>query len=280
MKPNLSFSQLRAISRLAHSTEEDYPSNFTKVKEQVALMQEIVVDDTLWNDWQRTLALAQHSLRQEGREPDVEMRSSLLAWARRSVRSPQRLWSSVLQVCRRRLAERTSSYLESLSWLVQGQTPLRARGDGVLPPVAVFSEVPLELSEDRCSFSLQAGKVYAFTTYLPQQGHVAVLQVETQGEDVESHLLYPQHGTHLHPMGPGGVHLFSTQFEEVGTTQFLVLFSEIPFASLSPHEWEEEIEAWSWEPERLHKVADYLLRHAGVLEPFLLQVDVREAENS
>lgn len=247
-------------------------------------MQEVVQDPQLWEQWKWFLKMdATMSVTSE--EADEPLPHDSVAWAfqqasssslvadeKQATQQSRLLWQRCLSTIKERWKSGQESLQYSLNHLTPSPVPVRYRGN--LSPVAVFSEVPIAMGDDRCQFSLQQHRVYAFTTYLPTQGYLAVLQVEETNEDVEHALIYPQHATHFDTMGPGTVQLFRTQFDVLGQTQFLLLFSEIPFASLNPVEWEAIAPSWEWDEAAQTLFVRYLLRHSELLEPFLMQVNV------
>ncbi|TNE49637.1 MAG: hypothetical protein EP343_11290 [Deltaproteobacteria bacterium] len=254
--------------------------------EQYQTMQEVLENSTRWQQWKAILKLDEWmSLQQE--ERDEPLPSDVYAWARQQTQTASQaqaaqpttpsalvLWRHCLGTIRERWESQRLSLEQSLQELIHPKQAVRYRG--TLSPVAVFSEVPVTMQEDRCSFTLQQHHVYAFTTYLPTQGYLAVLQVEESNEQINHALLYPQHTTHLEPMGPGTVQLFRTQFDVLGQTQFLLLFSEVPFSTLAPTQWEQVGTSWTWDDSMKVRLAHYLLTHSDVLTPFLMQVHVTE----
>ena len=261
--------------RLLSSCEEGEPD------QRFSLMKQITSSPTLQRQWALCLSLeraASHT--EEDIFAPVSALASDLAWATALVKERPLAsiwWREVLERCEQRW--------EQLHELLQYHVTLLQRGEearrpafgtrGEPTPVAIFEEVDMHFRSGKCHFRLTPSQIYAFRTFLPVEGYLAVLQVEEQEEGLVHQLLYPQHPDQLNMLKEGGHHLFSTRFDADGETHFLMLFSMVPFASIAPEEWPVQKDStWSWDEQTRRQLAEYLLAHRGALTPFILEVEV------
>lgn len=251
----------------------------------------IVSDPDTWRQWMRFLHLQRSHLQtilqpntwsSTNEVPDEAFDADLLAWARslRPQTGFQRplWWQEILATCQGRWAQFADSIQQSIALAQYQGAPTTLKGNP--PPVAVFEEVDMHFHSGKARFRLRPGDIYAFRTFLPTEGFLAVLQVEEKPDKLAHQLIYPQHPTHLMSMGPGGLHLFSTRFEQSGDTHFLMLFGTTPFAHLDPDTWPTHAStSWNWDEETKQQIASYLLDHKSQLTPFLLKVEVQPETN-